>query len=171
MDDLIFCQRDIPKEQWRYGLRSSAATGCGWIATYNALRLMGKAAEPEELIRFYERQLPIIHGTCGTTILAPAFYFKKQGYRVEWASRYDRFDGITKRSDVCILFYRWHKKWQIGAHFVALHHTDSGILAYNTYRNSKGPDRYGQSLEKFLRNKKYFGAVLIGIRKPEEEET
>ena len=53
MDDLIYNQTKIPKEQWRYGLRTSAATGCGWIATYNALRLMGYAAEPEELIRYY----------------------------------------------------------------------------------------------------------------------
>lgn len=170
MDDLIFCQHQIPKEKWRYGIRSSAATGCGWIATYNALRLMGCQAEPEDLIRFYEHQLPIIHGTCGTTILAPAFYFKKKGYRVEWASRYERFDEIVDRSHVCILFYRWREKWKIGAHFVALHRTENGILAYNTYRNSKGPDRYGQSLESFLRNKKYFGGVLIGIRKPKEEE-
>ena len=52
---------------------------------------------------------------------------------------------------------------------MALHRTDEGILAYNTYRNSKGPDRYGESLEAFLKKKKYFGAVLIGIRKPEGE--
>ena len=169
MDDLIYCQRDIPKAQWRYGFRSSAATGCGWIATYNALRLLGKEAEPEELIRFYQRQLPLIHGNCGTTILAPAFYFKKKGYKVDWASCYDRFDALAKNSDVCILFYRWHKKWQIGAHFTCLHHTDAGFIGYNTYRSSKGPDRYGQSLEKFLKDRKYFGAVLIGIRKPEED--
>ena len=29
--DLIYNQRQIPAEQWRYGLRSSAAVGCGWI--------------------------------------------------------------------------------------------------------------------------------------------
>lgn len=167
MDDLIYCQRDIPKEQWRYGFRSSAATGCGWIATYNALRLLGEDAEPEELIRIFERQLPLIHGNLGTTILAPAFYFKKKGYLVNWTSCNDKFDRMARESDVCILFYRWHEKWRIGAHFVALHYTESGILAYNTYRNSKGPDRYGMSLAKFLKDKKYFGAVLIGIRKPE----
>ena len=46
MEDLIYCQKQIPKEKWRYGLRSSAAVGCGWIATYNALRLMGYRADP-----------------------------------------------------------------------------------------------------------------------------
>jgi len=54
VNDLIYCQRDIPKEKWRYGFRTSAATGCGWIATFNALRLMGYRAEPEKLIRMYE---------------------------------------------------------------------------------------------------------------------
>lgn len=166
MNELIYCQRDIPKAQWRYGFRSSAATGCGWIATYNALRLMGQTAEPEELIRFYERQLPLIHGNMGTTILAPALYFKKQGYLVDWTSCYDRFDKLAKDSDVCVLFYRWHQKWKFGAHFTALHHTDSGFVGYNTYRNSKGADKYGESLEKYLKEKKHFGAVLIGIRKP-----
>ena len=166
MDELIYCQQDIPKEQWRYGLRSSAATGCGWIATYNALHLMGQHAQPEELIRDYERQLPLIHGNCGTTILAPAFYFKKRGYKVDWTACPDRFDDMAKRSDVCILFYRWVKKWKYGAHFTCLQHTDDGIIGYNTYSNSKGPDRYGQSLEAYIKNRKLFGAVLIGIRKP-----
>ena len=166
MDEMIYCQRDIPKDQWRYGFRSSAATGCGWIATYNALRLMGKQAQPEELIRFYERQLPLIHGNCGTTILAPALYFKKQGYLVDWTACYDRFDRMAKNADACILFYRWHKKWKLGAHFTALHHTPGGFVGFNTYRSSKGPDKYGESLENYLREKKYFGAVLISIRKP-----
>ena len=166
MEDLIYCQQDIPKEQWRYGLRSSAATGCGWIATYNALRLLGQHAQPEELIRYYERQLPLIHGNCGTTILAPAFYFKKRGYKVDWTACTDRFDDMAKRSDVCILFYRWLRKWKYGAHFTCLQHTDAGIIGYNTYSNSKGPDRYGQSLEAYIKDRKLFGAVLISIRKP-----
>ena len=67
MDDMIYNQKKIPKEQWRYGFRSSAATGCGWIAVYNALRLMNYRAEPEALIRYFEWQLPLIHGNAGTS--------------------------------------------------------------------------------------------------------
>ena len=168
MEKLIFCQRDIPKEQWRYGFRSSAATGCGWIAAYNALHILGDHGEPEELIRSFEQQLPLIHGNLGTTILAPAFYMKKRGYLVDWTSCYDRFDALARRSDVCILFYRWRKKWKIGAHFTALQHTPDGFVGYNTYTNSRGPDRYGESLEKYLHERKYFGAVLIGISRRKE---
>lgn len=163
MDDLIYNQRQIPKEQWRYGLRSSAATGCGWIATYNALRLLGYKTGPEKLIAFYERQLPLIHGNAGTSILAPALFFMGQGFRVEYTSRQESFDGLAKAADVCILFYRWRRDWKIGAHFVALRHTEDGFIGYNTYRNSAGPDRYGQSLAGFLKEKKYFAPVLIGI--------
>lgn len=34
--DMIYNQRSIPKDQLRYGFRSSAATGCGWVAIYNS---------------------------------------------------------------------------------------------------------------------------------------
>lgn len=67
--DFIYCQRDIPKDQWRYGLRSSAATGCGWIACYNALKIMGYKANPEKLIKYFERQMPLLNGNTGTFVL------------------------------------------------------------------------------------------------------
>ena len=164
MDDLIYNQTKIPKEQWRYGLRTSAATGCGWIATYNALRLMNYRAEPEELIRYYERQFPLVHGNAGTAIPAPAVFFTQQGFPVTTAVNRSKFDTLAKESDVCILFYYWRNKWKIGAHFVALRYENGEFIGYNTYKNSEGPDRYGPSLEEFLKKRKYFGPVLLGIR-------
>ena len=167
MMDLIYCQRDIPKGQWRYGLRSSAATGCGWIATYNALQLMGYRAAPEQLIRYYARQLPLIHGNAGTSFWGPALCFKQWGFPVQITANRKNFDALVEKSDSCILFYRWHKGVKLGAHFVALHKKDGSITGYNTYRNSTGPDPYGESLDGFLKKKGYFGAVLIGIKKKE----
>lgn len=164
MKELIFNQNDIPKEQWRYGFRSSAATGCGWIATYNALHLMGYHAEPEQLIRMYEKMLPLVHGNTGTNAFAPALCFKKWGFPVELVVKREKFDQAAKDSDVCILFYHWKREWKLGAHFVALRHTANGFVGYNTFKNSTGPDRYGQSLSEWLKERKYFGAVLICIR-------
>ena len=126
---------------------------------------MGYRASPEKLIRYYERQLPLIHGNAGTTILGPALFFQQQGFPVEYTSVRERFDALARESDVCILFYRWRKNWKLGAHFVALRSTETGFVGYNTYRNSTGPDHYGPSLEAFLEEKKYFGAVLMGIRR------
>ena len=165
MNGLIYNQHDIPKEEHRSGLRSSAATGCGWIATHNALCLLGCRTDTEALIRYYEWQLPGIHGNAGTSFWGPALCLKKMGFAVEIIADRRRFDAEAQGADCCILFYRWRKKAKIGAHFVALHHTQTGFVGYNTFRNSAGPDVYGESLEAFLRQRKYFGCILITVRK------
>ena len=165
MDDLIYNQREIPKDQWRYGLRSSAATGCGWIATYNALRLLGYRAEPEALIRFFERQFPLLHGNLGTLALAPALFFRKQGFQVETLSVTARFDEAAKAADACVLFYYWRSKWRLGAHFVAVQYRDGQFFGYNTFRTSRGPDCYGAGLEDFLRRQHFFAPVLITLHR------
>ena len=164
MDGFIYNQKQIPKEKWRYGFRSSAATGCGWIATYNALKLMGYDADPEDLIRDYQRQVPLINGNTGTVLFGPALRFRQWGFPVKTVLKREDFDRAAKEADVCILFYRWVKKYQYGAHFVALRYTDEGFIGYNTYSNSSGPDKYGPSLSEFLKKRKYFGAVLFPIR-------
>ncbi|MGN0998835.1 MAG: hypothetical protein ACI4PO_04715 [Faecousia sp.] len=164
MKELIYNQRDIPKEEHRYGLRASADVGCGWVATYNALALLGYKTNIDQLIRYYEWQLPLIHGNAGTSFWGPAVCFRQWGFPVEVVVNRRRFDETARAADVCILFYRWRDKYKLGAHFVALHHTDRGFVGYNTYRNSTGPDAYGDSLDGFLRQRKYFGPVLIAIR-------
>ena len=168
MDDLIYCQKAIPREELRYGLRSSAATGCGWIATWNALRILGKRADKEELIRWYERQLPLIHGNAGTIFFAPAVFFRHHGFRTRLELRRKKFDEVVAESQACILFYYWRNRWKLGSHFVALHKTDRGIFGYNTYKNSRAPDPYGDSLAEFLKKRGYFGCVLLGIRREEK---
>ena len=165
MQKLIYNQNDIPKDTYRYGFRASADTGCGWIATYNALRLMGYKTDIPQLIRYYEWQLPLIHGNAGTSFWSPALCFQNWGFPVEIFLDRKKFDAAAKEADVCILFYRWRRDWKLGAHFVALHHTAKGFVGYNTYRNSTGPDLYGESLEDFLKQKHYFGCVLIAIKK------
>ena len=164
MKDLIYCQSNIPKDQWRYGFRSSAATGCGWIATYNALRLMGYRAEPETLIKRYERMLPLIHGNTGTTIPAPALLFKHWGFPVKVVCSRNKFDEAAKESDVCIVFYYWRGRWKLGAHFATVQYKDGRFTGYNTYTNSTGPDDWTESIEGFLKQRKYFASLLICIQ-------
>ena len=164
MDDLIYNQTKIPKDQWRYGFRSSAATGCGWIAVYNALRLMGWRVEPEKLIRYFEHQLPLIHGNTGTSIWGPAAYFKKWGFPVKMTAWRKEMDALAKEGDVCVLFYRWRRGWRLGAHFVTVKWTGTEFVGYNTFRTSDGPESYGSSLNAFISDKGYFGPVLTVVR-------
>ena len=161
---IIYNQKDIPKKQWRYGFRASSATGCGWIAAYNALRLMGYYIEPIKLIRSYERHLPLLNGPFGTFILEPAWFFKKRGFPVKISPRRRSFDELARKSDVCILFYYWRRRFKMGAHFVTVQHKDGSFIGYNTFKNSKGADNYGLSLEAFLKRQKYFFPVLMAIK-------
>lgn len=165
MKELIYNQNDIPRDQWRYGFRSSAAVGCGWVATHNALRLMGYETDIPELIKYYERQLPLIHGNAGTSFWGPGLLFRQWGFPVKASIKPAEYDDLARKADACILFYRWHGKWKLGAHFVALHHTEKGFVGYNTYQNSKGPDYYGSSLRDFLKKRRYYATFLIAIHK------
>lgn len=164
MNDLIYNQHTIPKEEHRYGFRASANVGCGWIATHNALQLLGYKTDTEQLIRYYEGQLPLIHGNAGTSFWGPAVCFRKWGFPVDVIVSRSKFDAAARAADVCILFYRWHRKYKNGAHFVALHHTDVGFVGYNTFRDSTGPDLYGDSLNAFLKERHCYGAILITIQ-------
>ena len=91
--------------------------------------------------------------------------FKNWGFPVKMIVDRKRFDVEAAAADCCILFYRWQKKARLGAQFVALHRSDRGFVGYNTYSNSIGPDHYGDSLDAFLKEKKYFGCILIAIEK------
>ena len=163
MKDLIYDQKSIPKDRARYGLRPGSATGCGPIAAYNALCLMGYSPKLGSITRWFERNVPLINGNLGTFVLTPVQFFKKLGFTVQVTAKRSRFDEMAKGSEVCLLFYRWHKGWKFGAHFVALQYREGRFYGYNTYKNSKGPNDYGCSLEKFLQRRKYVVPILIAI--------
>lgn len=162
---MIYNQRDIPRETHRYGLRSSAETGCGWIATYNALKILGCTTDIDELIRYFEWQLPLVHGNFGTSFWGPRRCFEKWGFSTKLVFERKRFDWEARQADACIVFYHWAKKGRVGAHFVALKTTADGFTGYNTFRDSSGPDDWGRSIDEFLRQHRYFGCVLLTIRK------
>ena len=165
---LIINQCKIPKKKWRYGFRSSAATGCGWVATYNALQLLGYDAEPRKLIRFYSWMLPLLNGNFGTAFWCLPIFFKMHGFRIKVSLRRKKFDEMVRSADVCVLSYSWRRKWKYGAHYVTLHEKQGQIIGYNTYTNSIGPDVYGESLAAFLKERKYFWPMLIAIEERKE---
>ena len=132
------------------------------VSEYTGLNFL--EIEQLEYIRYLQWQLPLIHGNAGTSFWGPALCFKNWGFPVNVIVDRKRFDAEATAADCCILFYHWRKKAKFGAHFVALHHTEKGFVGYNTYSNSKGPDDWTESMEAFLKQKKYFGAVLIGIK-------
>ena len=160
---MIYNQRRIPREQWRYGLRASADIGCGWVAVYNALCILDRREEPEALIREFQRQVPFINGVLGSFVGSPAICLHRRGYHLKISNARSRYDDMAKEARVCILSYYWRKKNRIGAHFVALRWTGDHFEGYNTFPYSRGPDNYGPSLEAFLTKRGYFATVLTMV--------
>ena len=168
MKPMIYCQNDIPKKELRYGPRSSAATGCGWIAVYNILVLFGQTPDPRQIIYELEHDVPIINGLMGSFLMSPAWVLRRHGFQVTFTTKRKKIDEMAQQSDAGILFFWWKTKKSLGAHFIAVEKTDYGYIGYNTYSYSKGPDILGDSIEQFLEKRSYFGAVYFGIRKPQE---
>ncbi|MBR5869363.1 MAG: hypothetical protein IKZ21_07935 [Clostridia bacterium] len=163
--DLIHNQTQIPREKWRYGLQSSAAAGCGWIAGYNALLLLGQPRKPEEVLRWFARRRPLLNGLMGTTFGSMLAFFKAAGLSVTTCFRPQRFDALARDRAVCVLFYVWRQGWKIGAHYVTFHPSPEGFVGYNTFRNSIGPDRYGESLLPFLKDRHDILPALIALER------
>lgn len=165
MQQLIYNQRRIPSWQWRYGLRASAKNGCGWIAVYNALCILGETTDIPTLIRRFERQIPVINGAVGTFIGSPPWLLHRMGYRVRLVNDRKQYDALAKECPVCLLSYYWRSKYRIGAHFVALRWMGDHFEGYNTFSHSNGPDNYGPSLDAFLKRHGYFGTVLTLVER------
>lgn len=164
--ELITNQRKIPREKWRYGLRSSAATGCGWIACYNALLLLKRPEPPERVLGWLSRRRPLVNGLCGTTFGSMLAFCKNRGLAVSVGCKKKQLDRLVRENEVSILFYFWRRGWRIGAHYVTLVPEGDGLVGYNVYRNVTGPVSLGESLIPFLKSFHGGFPVIIALRKP-----
>lgn len=162
--NLIYNQTRIPKGKWRYGLRASAAVGCGWVAVYNALCLLDRPVKPEKLIGLLQWQEPVLNGPAGTVFWGPARLLRRMGFQVSMTADPEQFDEVAKNARVCILFYYWRRKWKLGSHFIALRYEQGRFQGFNTFLDSDGPDEYGPSLEAYIKAQGWFACVLTGIK-------
>ena len=60
----------------------TAACGCGWVACYNALRLLGRPLPPASVIKALEHDF-VLGGRMGTRTAAIPLFFMRHGFRVE----------------------------------------------------------------------------------------
>ena len=143
----------------RFGFFKSSYNGCGWIATYNALILLGKKPKAENIISEYELTGAVLCGVFGIQPYAVTHYFRFRGYKVETTYNSKNVDSVAKKHTCNILFY-WHSS---GAHYFATKWDGSQFVGYNVW-GSNGPEYLGKSLsQKFHNNQKRKIGVLISI--------
>lgn len=82
--------------QVRYGRRTSAETGCGWIACYNFLRAMGRSEDPLEAAHEMERML-LWGGFRGSHPLSLWIFLRRRGFRFRFAFTERGTERLLKR--------------------------------------------------------------------------
>ena len=134
-ESFIFGQRNPDVRDLGFGFFRSHYNGCGWIATYNALVLLGKKPKIKPIIREYELFGALLFGVFGLDPFAIGRFFRIRGYRVKTTLRIKKFDTAAENAQANVIFYFF--KW--GGHFFAFQKRDERFVSYNFYSRDNRP--------------------------------
>ena len=120
-------------------------SGCEIIATFNALKALGKADSPDfmaELIGEYEKHGAALWGEFGVSPLAVCAYLKRQGFSVVTAKK-DDDQSLDMADNRCRVFistvYNDANDITAQIHTVCITKEENGYILHNAYRkNQKG---------------------------------
>ena len=140
---MIVSQR--PLAAYRMGAVGSDRCGCGWIACYNALRLLGYQLRPEQVIRALEPAFAL-RGQLGTRAAALPLFFLRRGFSVSVSAMPWEIARRAPGAQANILYYiRRPPNGRISAHFVAfsgmISRDAAGEPVYRFYNTLSAPVR------------------------------
>jgi len=122
------------------GMNEGWYNGCGWVATYNALILLGNPKHPAEIVRFFEENGgTIFGGMFGTYPNSIEAYLISLGYNVShtlFPQLAMNIDDAIKASRVSILAYT-HTS---AAHYIAIEYNED-IDKFIVYNDSNARTR------------------------------
>lgn len=154
-------------EDLSYGSCKLSYNGCEVLAVYNACHALGmEAINLCDLIAAFEADGMVYSGKFGTSPVALADYFEKNGYSVCFSVEEGNFENLAIDAKCVILtFYNDRRDIKRQVHTVALTEEHGCFLAHNVYGNGLvlGPF---SCIEDFMRQANQgFGKTiaLIGI--------
>ncbi len=161
-NDFILNQKNEYISKYRFGYNTIGPVGCGLVAIYNALLLLGDKMEFCDVIRELETNGVLFQGFCGTHPLAIAQFFSKRGYEVNVTL--NNFDETAANGDAANIMYYKHSP---GEHYVAIKYKDESFEGYNTFcENTLIPDYFENSIATLEHDgETYSGLMLISISK------
>jgi len=148
------------------GRHPGSYNGCAWIATYNALLILGEHVHPAELIRNYQLTGgTLINGEFGINPSAIRNDFENRGYNVTMASLPSSVDDHIRASTVSILTYA-HSS---GAHTVMVYYDNNNNVFHIYNEGGAGSTSTApgvqESFDEWLESMNgYWMISTIGIR-------
>ena len=114
------------------GFYGAKWNGCGWIATYNAMLMLGRPQPAADIIKHYDQiGNNILFGTFGAAPGAVTRYFSKQGvkgkYNANPFSMPPDIETVAQNASACIILYRHGR----GAHYAAFQWNGTRYYVYN----------------------------------------
>lgn len=148
----------------KFGVATISHSGCGIIASYNALISMGHALPFDKVLAYYNSRIATTLGFGLTGLLSCNIkqYFTSLGFRVVIANKKEQIDRLSKTADGCIMYYKFPRMYRplgisfnaYGAHFIEYSKTDGGYIGHNTSENSgsykfANPSDYGNKSNRY----------------------
>lgn len=119
----------------RIGSCDFAHSGCGAIATFNALSMAGCEPQMEDIVDFYEKKGLVLNAKFGINPAGVKKYLAGRELNWKFYSKKTDWDACLGQNQVAILLYWWVSTKGCGAHYVSLERTEEGIRVYNVYGN------------------------------------
>lgn len=137
-----------PVRDMRYGAVDMARSGCGVIAVYNALVLLGEPYCLCDVIAWGDRHAAVLFGLLGTFPSAAKGLFRRLGCEVAAVRDPRAMDACARKADVCLFTY-WNRRGSVrrGMHTVCARWRDGGLEVYNLSNACAGTARKGSFLE------------------------
>ncbi|MCI9415261.1 MAG: RHS repeat-associated core domain-containing protein, partial [Clostridiales bacterium] len=130
--------------QFTMGRSGADDSGCGWIAAYNAMIMLGNPQDPADVIRYFDNAWgSLALGALGVNPFVMSGYFESQGYsvnRVTVGLSEGSRDFYSQRAEACVMLYT-HSE---GMHYIAYKWNGVKYVAYNDNR------RYFSSVDSFI---------------------
>ena len=171
----IHGQKRQPVAGMRYGRYPMSYNGCGVIASYNALQILGVPEPLGEVAAWFERKGIVLGGLLGTDVLAAARFFRERGIRCRvlfgaGAKQPEEFDRAFSGCPAAIFAY-WNnaRRLRNGMHFVALSHGPDGGLAIDNFRGlDTEPCRDYGSIAEMIGKTGCAPVVLVTAEQPDQ---
>ena len=140
INGFVFSQHSKVFSKMRYGIKPMSHNGCGIIAVYNALLLLGEKPDFHNAAEYFEKHGKWFFGLLGTKPWKFGGYLKKFGFKTKLCSPETAENGVY-------IITVWNKR--PGMHYMAVNKTENGIYVYNGYRRRDTYDHY-RNFESFF---------------------
>lgn len=146
----------------RIGSRSFASSGCGAIATFNALSMAGMKPDMVDIVDFYERKGLVCNAALGVNPAAVKNYLAKNGLTWKCYKGKQDWDACLGDGQAAIMLYFWVSPKGMGAHYVSMEKCPKGIRVYNVYGNRDTAYEF-EDIQAFLESGNYKKVVSMFV--------